>query len=97
MLLLPSSLLCYVCAYGVCCTAAPSGAVLCGAMGYEVVVRFIPPSCQVLEPPPPAVQWHSACWLVAYGFLGLVGSWAVEFGPLAGWLVGWFVGWLMCG
>ena len=55
--------------------------VLCGAVGCQAEVCFVPPSSQVMEPPPPSRR--------AVG-LGLLAGWLSVF--WVAWLVvGWFV------
>ena len=76
-----------VCGYGVCWTAAPSGAVRCGDVRCEAVASFVARSSEFMEPPPLlvcigtwVVGWLAigfwSCWVGCW----LVGSWAAKFG-----------------
>ena len=80
MLLLPSSLLCVPLVFVV----QPPRPELCcvGPWGVRLWCALPPPSCRLMEPPFPGVQWDLACWLVGCPFFGLLG-WL---------LVSWFVG-----
>ena len=77
MLLLPSSPLCVPVV-----SVVRSELCFVWLWGVRLWCALCPPPTKLWNPPPPAVEWDLACWLVGSWFFGL-SYWL---------LVGWFVG-----